>query len=914
MKVLSTATVCTTPFGKSIAPSCLGFALATCGCFSNGWAQELPTARSEVPQDVKMEALDEVIVTGTFIRGIAPGGSQTLSISAADAVAAGAASTSQLLANIPQDNSFAGRPANGAFGSTLSVNRPTLRYLGGQSAGGSSTLLLVDGHRLPGMGVRQTTPDLDAIAPGAIESVEIVTDGGSSTYGADAVGGVMNFVTRKRFDGAEIKGRYGLADDYWMWDTSATVGKEWDRGSAWISYNFAEHDELYGSERDFAQRRDWELGAPLDLTCQPGNAVIGSTIYSLPSMAIGGGNRCDIGDAKNIFPKERRHSVFAALNLDVTDAITADVRAFYMNRDNRWDNGPFTASVTLSPVSTVSFGGQTFTFPNPYYQNTGDANAGRPQSVSFDFSPVFGPHTYLRTELETWGVSPTLTAELGGDWQLRLLLNYGEGTSESVGPTLDNLALATAAFLGQFDPYNLAAPVNASTLARMATFTDYGKGVNKLYNARLVADGALFSLPGGNVRLALGAEGMREEYEVELGQVPASSLANLPTYEDERRTKAAFAELSIPVVGVGNRATGVHSLTLSAAGRYDDYSDFGDTFNPKLGLTYEPVEWIALRGTWGKSFQAPSLSDGDRANPAQINSLPAVIFPAPGVPALPGQVQIFLAGGGSDLEPQRATTWSIGTDIAPPAIDGLSFNLNYYKVEFEGRISLPPVFNPSLFYSQFPDNYKLYSEAGGITAADIQEHAALATNPEQIAPYIANPSLVYSIGDARNANLSSVITSGLDFGVLYDRLTGFGSVFGSISGNYLLTYEEQASSTAPLNDNIDLVARLRVATTIGARLGNLLAQATWQHSGGFDVTPTASNLNQSRIGSFNPINLFLKYDVVGAGQLNGVSVTLNVDNVFDKDPPLYRGTLNQTDGYVGFTLGRLVQLGIVKEF
>ena len=125
--------------------------------------------------------------------------------------------------------------------------------------------------------------------------------------------------------------------------------------------------------------------------------------------------------------------------------------------------------------------------------------------------------------------------------------------------------------------------------------------------------------------------------------------------------------MQIPFVGDGNRVTGIYSLSLSASGRYDDYSDFGDTFNPKFGLTYEPLEWVKLRGTWGKSFQAPSLSDGSGAAPPTIFAFPLVIFANPAQAPVPGQAQIFLGGGGTELKPQKSTNWSAGFEFTPPA-------------------------------------------------------------------------------------------------------------------------------------------------------------------------------------------------------------------------------------------------------
>jgi iron complex outermembrane receptor protein len=891
------------------AHGAIALALGYAACAAPAIAQSSDAAAIE--QDP-----NEIVVTGTLIRGVAPTGTQSLNYGRDDLERIGAADTSQLLAAIPQDNNFNSRPAVGGLGSFQTVNRPTLRYLGGTSAGGSSTLVLVDGHRLPGMGILQTSPDIDAIAPGAIERIEIVTDGGSSTYGADAVGGVINFITRKRFDGLEVKGHYGFADDYWQWDASATAGKTWDRGSVWLSYNYAEHDFLFARDRDYVRKLDYTLGVPADLTCSPGNVVAGTTVYALPSLTAGLGNRCDTSRNFTLFPESRRHSAFAGLNVELSDAVTFDARGFYMNRVSRTDDGPRVASVGLNPTVDLSaFVGFPLVFPNPYYRSVGGTNAGQPETVFFDFSPVFGAHNYSRTQTESWGMTDTLTAKLGGDWQATGFFNYGQSRATFKNLTLDQLALGTAAFLGQFDPFNLANPANAAVLAQQQSYTGYSVGRNWLTNARAVVDGPLFTLPGGEVRMAAGAEFMREEYALKTGQALAADLASIPTNRSDRTTKALFGEVSVPVFGDGNRVGGLYALTLSASARYDHYSDFGNTFNPKLGASWLPVDWWTIRGSWGKSFQAPSLSDNGAANPAMIADTLSVPFGNPSVASLPGQTQLVLIGGGAGLKPQKATTWSVGTDIKPPLVPGLVLNLTYYNVDFSGRIGTPPFFDTGTFYSQFPQYYKIYNQAGGITGQDIVAFAALANNPNVALQYAGTPGRIYSLIDARSVNLSRVKTSGLDFGVNYQGQVGAASLFGGINGSYILTYKLQPFAGASIVNSVETSPRVRLSTNVGAQIGPVRAQATWQRTGGLDVTPSAVNLQQSHIASFNTVNLDLRYDIGSEGLTKGLAVTLNIDNVFDQDPPTYRGASpSNGNGFYGFTLGRLVQFGVEKKF
>ncbi|RZA19362.1 MAG: Plug domain-containing protein, partial [Proteobacteria bacterium] len=151
------------------------------------WAQAVNSQADQNLAKSDDESAEVIVVTGTLLRGTAPGGTQAITVGAEEIAATGAANPSQLLARIPQAGAFNTDPAvRGQSGTAISINRPTLRNLGNAAASSSSTLLLLDNHRLPGMGITQTGPDVDAIPTGAIERVEIVLDGGSSTYGSDA--------------------------------------------------------------------------------------------------------------------------------------------------------------------------------------------------------------------------------------------------------------------------------------------------------------------------------------------------------------------------------------------------------------------------------------------------------------------------------------------------------------------------------------------------------------------------------------------------------------------------------------------------------------------------------------------------------------------------------------------------------
>src|SRR5258708_7464805 len=147
---------------------------------------------------------------------------------------------------------------------------------------------------LVGAGVLQTFPDPTIIPPGILERVEVTPGGGSSIYGSDAIGGVINFVTRRKFDGVEATGHYGVADNYTTYDANLTVGHGWSGGSALLSYAYARHDDLLGANRDYATSNHTAQGGSdlRNTACSPGNITIGATPLALPRRVGGTPDPC----------------------------------------------------------------------------------------------------------------------------------------------------------------------------------------------------------------------------------------------------------------------------------------------------------------------------------------------------------------------------------------------------------------------------------------------------------------------------------------------------------------------------------------------------------------------------------------------------------------------------------------------
>ncbi|MET0376374.1 MAG: TonB-dependent receptor plug domain-containing protein, partial [Rhizorhabdus sp.] len=258
-----------------------------------------------------------IVVTGTFLRGIAPTGTNVVAMSSEDIAISGAVNSNQILAKIPQVSSaFNQVPTLPTNDPGLSVIFPNIRNI---PAGGATTLVLLDGHRVGGSGGFASV-DPDIFPPAIIEKIDVIPDGGSSIYGSDAVGGVINFITRRRFDGLETSARYGFGDDYHTLDLAATAGKDWGSGSGYLSYSYAETGELQGKDRDYFDHFAPDIGQ-----CAPGTVAITRgdvvTTYALPDRVPGTANNCNNVAEFTIFPRLERHSLFGSLNQQLSDAI-----------------------------------------------------------------------------------------------------------------------------------------------------------------------------------------------------------------------------------------------------------------------------------------------------------------------------------------------------------------------------------------------------------------------------------------------------------------------------------------------------------------------------------------------------------------------------------------------------------------
>ena len=288
--------------------------------------------------------------------------------------------------------------------------------------------------------------------------------------------------------------------------------------------------------------------------------------------------------------------------------------------------------------------------------------------------------------------------------------------------------------------------------------------------------------------------------------------------------------------------------------RYDDFSDFVSTTNPKIGINFKPVEWLGFRGNYSTSFNAPSPNDQLGALRNSATLFPFNAFVRLGdMPTANGA--LALQGSNPGLIPQEAKTYSFGVDIDPRFIDGLHASVNYYNVKFNNVIGTPTPNNG--IFANFPNN--VTAAPGGLPLSTIAAFLNVSGAPQaatvltNITLGCANPaacSNVYELVDFRQGNYGSIKIEGLDFSTNYRASTSFGCVDAGVSGNYQLSRTTTTGVGAPVVDQLrttnvvlpgglrlvnDAQSRLQLSASAEADVGGFRAQATHNHNSGYRV-------------------------------------------------------------------------------
>lgn len=805
--------------------------------------------------DADSEQANDIVVTGSSLRGVPAVGSNLISVGA-EAIEDNAVQTvQQLLQTVPQiwGANAAGQGAFASFdASGLAV--PQIHGLGG--ANSSSTLVVIDGHRFPTMGVRRNLADPNFIPPNALQRVEVLAEGASSIYGSDAVAGVLNFITKRRFSGVELSGQVGFGEDYRKWSVSASLGHSWGDGGMAVFYNYSDRGDLLGRDRpltlpDQRARGGRNFGS---FNCGPTSFQPrgSSNIYLYPYSGAGIANTQDNAPCENasvtaLIPTEKKHSVMVKLDQEVGDRLKLGGDLVYSIRrsDQAISVGNITATV-FGPGSGM--GGQI----NPFFVAPTGTTATQ-GTVRFNGDELFPDGANVRSEIEVFYGTANAEFALNDNWRLSGFIVAGMSVSSEQrsgelcgacvllalnGSTNGNGDLTQPAIPGTnifvnnapltldnaFDIWNPRASnrTSAAVLARVRDSRTFQRARQELQQYNLKLDGTVFSLPAGDVKAAIGLDMVKMSVDSQVAEPnntgPTSLSSSYNAYLYERTVKSVFGELLLPIVSPEMGIPGIRRLDINVSGRYDHYNEFGSLFNPKFAFNWEVVEGLKLRGNYAESFVAPQFSTygPDKLTGQSGRSVDTYFGPQNGtlvIPldkypearAIPGcnaANQVTCTLGTASIAGMRLE--GANPDVGPATGKAWAIGADFTPVFLPGFVTSVTYWHNTLAGAAgspplaivvnsdaFHDLLKIYPN--GATPAEIEAYRG---GRRQNSPLSSGP--IYFGLDFRNFNVYTVFVEGIDFDVRYRHQTDWGSIRVGLAGTYKTRFDQSSGPGEPV--------------------------------------------------------------------------------------------------------------------
>ncbi len=561
--------------------------------------------------------------------------------------------------------------------------------------GVNSTLVLVNGRRMTTYGLAddgtRNFVDLNSIPLEAIDRIEVLKDGASAIYGADAVGGVVNVILRKNYTGGSIGGSLGQTGKSDGQTTRAfgTVGFgniDTDKFNVFASLEVSQQKNIWSTDRGFIGQSDLSSLGYYDTTNGANRPYFGAgptsnSPYGITRSATNTGARVNViacpGNTdpatglcrynplveQEVQPAIDRLNFFSRGTLQFSPALTAYVELGFFNTKSK-ANGTLGANndagvffpgdlnnplvIHGSPVTMIlpaahpdnTFGVDRTLFIRPNELGGRDQNTDNRvfrlvqglQGTAFGWDYDIGA-SYIKSKLknENFGF-------IRYDVMQAALNN---GTYLINRPSLTSPSLTSPAVLAAISP----------TLVNNPT--------SSIKSIDLKVSRELMTLPGGALGIALGAESRTEAADTP--PVPFTDTAEIvglgySAFSAKRRVTAVFGEVNAPVT---------KWLELNGALRTDHYSDFGDSTTPKVGFKLKPIDQLAIRGTYAEAFRAPG--------PAETGGS-SFGFTTYGI----------LSQGDPSIKPETAKSYTLGLIFEPSA--NSSVTMDYWRVNRKNEI------------------------------------------------------------------------------------------------------------------------------------------------------------------------------------------------------------------------------------
>ncbi len=775
---------------------------------------------------------------------------------------------------------------------------------GGAATGASTTslrgfgaeriLVLMDGKRLPTIG-GGTSVDLSLIPMAAVERIEILKDGASATYGSDALGGVINVITKKNYDGASIELGSFVPDSPGGMrnDIKASYGKTFNKGSFLGVLQYRSNEETWSRDYDYAQ----PLLKDFSTRSSPGNWL--DKDPSTGTQAGGGNDPCpagrifeiqpdgqpvsrfcgfDYSPYSQITPSIDQYSALLSGNYEINESLNTYARGIYTHRDVTSQLAPppdqfrdDTATGGLNTEidqATAQGWGLSANDDLAYvrYRLVGEGGPRVSEVVSDSFALQTGVEGYMS---DTW------------EWEVAATHGASSTTNRGVQGYYNKQILFNLVQSGDFNPF--AAPNNKDDVSS-AAYQPQDIIKSSMSTVVAQATGELFNLPAGPLSMAVGAQNAWQTYEQTNDLITGSGAqwggGASAVGQGRRDIQSAYVEFALPPF------TG---MEVQLAGRFDNYSDFGSTFNPKLGLRYKPIQALLFRGSFGTGYRAPSLQD--------LYQTQTTGFPFGSDPVTGQETQFeALVGGNPDLKEETTQSYNVGFVLQ--LLRDLSFVVDYWGVHQENVVTdvTTPTGMRNLFRAERAFG-RPYLQSFGL---DVIRNS---TN-DQIQRIIA-PSV----------NLASKDVSGLDLQLDYS-LPVFGSykLRAGVSHSLLLSLDVEQFPGLGSENQLGYYGNPYWRNNVRVGLGN----RTWDYS---LVVRTIGEQNKAALnddpGIFGKTRDHSELDlrVQYAASWDGTFAFM-VQNVFDTDRP--QSYDYQSTGYLNSDLyspfGRTFGLTYRQDF
>ncbi|NMH61357.1 TonB-dependent receptor [Alteromonas ponticola] len=801
------------------------------------------------------ENVERIAVTGSRIkRTDIEGASPIQSINAGDIEDMGYENLQQLLERMPATGSGTFSTRNNSQDSTANGTAAvSLRGLGPDA-----TLVLINGRRVAissfAESITNSFVDINAIPVSAIERIDILKDGASAIYGSDAVAGVVNIILKNDFDGVEATVGYGETSGTSYDETTASLvwGSTSEKAKSSIIIDYFKNSRLAASEMgrfgtanqspyggmDFRSSRGYpgyfyvDGVKTIDPDCPPENATsTGSCLF-------------DYGPFGLTIPEAERIGLIGQFDYAIGNDITAFLEVA-LQRNTSEAGG---AATPLDEDAGLTVPG---THPdNPFGQ---DIEIGR-------YRPVDANPRRWDIESDTMRMVLGLRGEVADyDWEASV--QKGRSSSTQSGDQSQGWVrvdwLQEQINLGRYNPFG--GVQNPQNVIDDITTSLVRQGESRLTAFDANITGEAFTFGDSTVMMAAGVE-YREEQVSDIPDIQFQQGLIFGTESvsaaAERDQYAAYLELAIPLMD---------TLELELAGRYDHYSDFGSTTNPKIALRWAPTDELTVRGSWAQGFRAPSLAQiGLGPSEKSIFFIDQYRCDATGLDCESLDYNIQFQGN-PDLEAEESESWNVGVIWAPYQELGLSVDV--WNITQDNKID----------EQQFGVVYD--------AECNDQNSTICVRLPPQPGQSLGVIQKIFNTFQ----NVSSQEASGIDFGVNYGLdFDSYGTVKFNLDWSYLSNFEK---------DDLDYTGEYRYPEH------RWMFGTNWQHG------PFSANINISYIGEFEDtpdadFNGVLDFEENTTRTVEGqtlvdlqggynftdnVRFVLGVNNLFDEEPPFAIG-------------------------